>query len=71
MAATGSKIDLEFLRPKGTITGKLFPFRRTSILLENGINVTVVDAGVLACFMKASDIGLKGDEIPLFPGQFL
>ena len=64
VAGTGSKIDLKFLRPEGLITGKLFPFGKTSILLENGINVTVEDAGVLACFVKASDIGLKGDEGP-------
>jgi len=64
VAGTGSKIELEFLRPEGPITGKLFPFEKNSFLLGNGINVTVGDAGVLACFMKASNIGLKGDEGP-------
>lgn len=33
VAGTGSKIELEFLRPEGSITGRLFPLGKTSFLI--------------------------------------
>lgn len=64
---TGSLIELEFLRPEGSITGKLFPFKKPTFLLKeqkNTINISVVDSSVLACFVNSSDLGLTGDEGP-------
>ena len=64
---SGSKIDVEFLRPEGSITGKLFPFDYPSTYFSKNtkkINASIIDSGVLACFVNSSDIGLVGDEGP-------
>jgi len=60
----GARIDVTFLNPGGSITGKLLPTGRSRDLLRNGIECSIVDAGVLAMFIKASDIGLTGKEGP-------
>lgn len=63
----GSKIELEFLRPEGAITGELLPFKNPKSLLKeqnNMISISLIDSGVLACFTNSSDLGLTGDEGP-------
>jgi 2-methylaconitate cis-trans-isomerase PrpF len=65
---TGAEIKLHFVDPGGAITGKLLPTGNVidKIKMENGntVDVSIVDAGNLAGFVHASQIGLRGDELP-------
>src|ERR1700680_4510658 len=65
---TGAEIKLHFVDPGGAITGKLLPTGHIidKIKLENGktVDVSVVDAGNLAGFVRARQISLRGDELP-------
>ena len=65
---TGAEIKLHFLDPGGAITGKLLPTGNVldKIKLETGqtVDVSIVDAGNLAGFVRAEQIGLRGDELP-------
>ncbi|MCS7233744.1 MAG: 3-methylitaconate isomerase [Synergistetes bacterium] len=60
----GARIDVTFLNPAGSITGKLLPTGKVRDVLSNGIEYSLVDAGVLGMFVKASDLGLTGKEGP-------
>lgn len=64
----GAEIKMHFLDPGGAITGKLLPTGNAmdSFKLENGktVDVSIVDAGNLAGFVRADPIGLRGDELP-------
>jgi 2-methylaconitate cis-trans-isomerase PrpF len=64
----GSKIQLDFLEPGGAITGKLLPTGKTKELLQTKsvgeIEVSLVDATNPLVFIKASDVGLVGTELP-------
>jgi hypothetical protein len=63
---TGARIDLEWLAPGGSITGKLLPTGnpRDEITLADGrrFTVSVVDAGNLTVFCDARELGLNGTE---------
>jgi 2-methylaconitate cis-trans-isomerase PrpF len=65
---TGAKILLNFLNADGARTGKLLPTGnvRDKLSLSTGveIEVSIVDVANLCVFVKASDIGLKGTELP-------
>jgi 2-methylaconitate cis-trans-isomerase PrpF len=65
---TGAEIRLHFLDPGGAITGKLLPTGNVvdTLRLESGkaVEVSIVDAGNLAGFVRAEQIGLRGDELP-------
>ena len=65
---TGAEIRMHFLDPGGAITGKLLPTGNTidRIEMESGqtVHVSIVDAGNLAGFVSARQIGLRGDELP-------
>ena len=64
----GAEIKLHFVDPGGAITGKLLPTGNVvdKIKMESGktVDVSVVDAGNLAGFVRAAQIGLRGDELP-------
>ncbi len=64
----GAEIKMHFLDPGGAITGKLLPTGNSvdTLKLENGktLEVSIVDAGNLAGFVRADQIGLRGDELP-------
>jgi 2-methylaconitate cis-trans-isomerase PrpF len=66
---TGAEIRLHFMDPGGAITGKLLPTGNAidKITMENGrtVDVSIVDAGNLAGFVRAEQIGLRGDELPV------
>lgn len=66
---TGAPIKLWFLDPGGSVTGSLFPTGSATDRLDLGgraglgeIDVTIVDAGNLVAFVRAGDVGAKGDE---------
>jgi len=61
----GARIDETFIEPAGSITGRLFP---TGNKKESfgGVEASLVDAGVMALFVRASDLGLTGSEGPSY-----
>lgn len=63
---TGSKIELEFLDPEGSFTGKLLPTGQTKDMLSiegfGDIAVSIVDAANPLVYIKAEDIGFTGTE---------
>jgi methylitaconate Delta-isomerase len=63
---TGARIELEWLDPAGSITGKLLPTgnARDEISLPDGrkFTVSVVDAGNMTVFCDARQLGLEGTE---------
>ena len=65
---TGSRILLEFDEPAGSVTGALLPTGRAcdELTLADGrtLQVSVVDAGNPTVFLRASDLGLTGTELP-------
>lgn len=65
---TGSKIELEFLNPAGSFTGKLLPTGNVvDILNVEGIGeveVSIVDAANPLVYIDAKVVNLKGTESP-------
>jgi 2-methylaconitate cis-trans-isomerase PrpF len=59
---------LDFADPGGAITGKLLPTGKPLDRLDvpglGRIEATLVDATTACVFLRASDIGLRGDETP-------
>lgn len=65
---TASPIKLKFVDPAGSVTGKLLPTGHAVDVLEvpevGAVEVSIVDAANPLVFVKASDIGLTGKELP-------
>ena len=65
---TAAGIDLEWLEPGGSTTGRLLPTGRPRdrFVLSSGreIDVSIVDAGNPTVFCAASAVGLTGTELP-------
>ena len=65
---TGARIELEFVEPAGAVSGRLLPTGnpRERIDLEDGrtFTVSIVDAGNPVVFCHASELGLRGTELP-------
>ncbi|KAJ8109675.1 hypothetical protein OPT61_g7288 [Boeremia exigua] len=59
VAGTGAKIELAFLDPAGSKTGKTLP---TGQILDkfDGIAATCIDVGNPCVFVKATDLGVEG-----------
>ena len=68
VAGTGAPVRLDFLEPGGAGTGRLLPTGRPMDRLDipglGAIDVSIVDAANLCCFVRAEDIGLTGVETP-------
>ncbi|WP_373999297.1 2-methylaconitate cis-trans isomerase PrpF family protein [Bdellovibrio bacteriovorus] len=66
VSGSGSPIRLEFQDPGGAATGKLLPTGNTRDILKlsNGksLQVSMIDAANACVFLKALDLGLRGDE---------
>lgn len=64
----GARILLDFAEPAGSLTGRLLPTGRPldSITLDDGrtFDVSVVDAANPVVFVRATDLGLTGCELP-------
>ena len=65
---TGARILLDFADPAGAVTGRLLPTGQPCDQLEladgRRIEVSVVDAANPTVFVRASDLGLSGTELP-------
>ena len=65
---TGAKIELTFMDPGGATTGKLLPTGKVVDVVRLGpgeeIPLTIVDAGNPTAFVRATDLGLQGTELP-------
>ena len=68
VAGTGAPVRLEFLAPGGATTGTLLPTGNVRDTLEvpglGRIDVSVVDVANACVFVRASDLGLTGIELP-------
>ena len=68
VAGTGAPVRLDFLEPGGASTGSLLPTGRPVDRLDipglGAIDISIVDAANLCCFVRAADIGLTGVETP-------
>jgi 2-methylaconitate cis-trans-isomerase PrpF len=63
---TGAKIELEFLNPAGSLTGKLLPTGNAIDTLDvegvGQVEVSIVDAANPLVYVDAKDVKLKGTE---------
>ncbi|MCY4230052.1 MAG: PrpF family protein [Alphaproteobacteria bacterium] len=68
VAGAGAPVRLDFLEPGGASTGSLLPtgrpVDRIAIPGLGPLDVSIVDAANLCCFVRAGDIGLTGVEMP-------
>jgi 2-methylaconitate cis-trans-isomerase PrpF/tripartite-type tricarboxylate transporter receptor subunit TctC len=63
VAGTAAPIHLNFLDAWGAVTGKVFPTGKR-IDTINGIEVTCIDAAMPLMIVRASDLGVAGNESP-------
>jgi len=65
---TGAEIRMEFKNPSGSMTGKLLPTGKTvDVISVDGVGdleMSLVDSANPLVFIRASDIGLNGTELP-------
>jgi 2-methylaconitate cis-trans-isomerase PrpF len=68
VAGTGAPVRLDFLSPGGATTGTLLPTGRPVDRLDvpgiGPIEVSLIDAANACVFVRASDLGLTGRELP-------
>lgn len=63
VAGTAAPIELQFVDPAGSRTGKLLPTGNVVDVFDS-IRTTCIDAGNPCCFVKASELGINGDLTP-------
>ena len=66
---TAAELKVNFLNPAGAKTGKLLPTGsvRDEVLVEGlgkAIQVSAIDISNIFVFIRASDLGMRGDELP-------
>jgi len=65
---TAAEIKLSFLKPSGAVTGKLLPTGHAVDMLDvpgkGKVMVSIVDAANPLVFVKATDVGMSGTELP-------
>jgi 2-methylaconitate cis-trans-isomerase PrpF len=70
---TGSRIDMYFEDPAGATTGKLFPTGKKKEIFDvpgyGPIEVSVVDCSNTMVFIRACDLGIKGNELTELNGN--
>ncbi len=68
VAGTGAPVRLEFREPGGATTGNLLPTGNVADILEvpgcGRYRVSMVDAANACVFVRATDLGIKGTELP-------
>ncbi|KAI8170067.1 3-methylitaconate isomerase [Colletotrichum sp. SAR 10_70] len=63
VAGTAARVQLKFLNPAGSRTGKLFPTEAKVDEIE-GMKVTCIDAGNPCIFVQAATLGVEGTITP-------
>lgn len=63
VAGTAAKIQLDFLDPAGSKTGKLFPTGKVVDEFD-GLRTTCIDVSNPCCFVLASELGVEGNITP-------
>ncbi|KAL3418784.1 3-methylitaconate isomerase [Phlyctema vagabunda] len=63
VTGTAAKIELAFVDPGGSVTGKLLPTGNLTDVLD-GIVVTCLDVGNPAVFVQAADLDVDGTILP-------
>ncbi|KAJ9296254.1 hypothetical protein DTO271G3_5395 [Paecilomyces variotii] len=63
VSGTAAKIQLDFIDPAGSKTGKLLPTGNTVDIFD-GIRSTCIDVGNPCVFIKAADLGIDGTMLP-------
>lgn len=63
VAGTAAKIELAFIDPAGSKTGKLLPTGNITDILD-GVKATCIDAGNPAVFIQAEDVEVDGTILP-------
>ncbi|KAJ5924806.1 hypothetical protein N7466_008993 [Penicillium verhagenii] len=63
VAGTAARIQLDFINPAGSVTGKLLPTGQ-AIDTFDGIPVTCIDAANPCVFVRASDLRVDGNLTP-------
>ncbi|OLN97033.1 3-methylitaconate isomerase [Colletotrichum chlorophyti] len=63
VAGTAARVELKFLDPAGSRTGKLFPTESMVDEIE-GVRATCIDAGNPCCFVQATELGVDGTITP-------
>lgn len=68
VAGTGAPIRLAFMEPGGAVTDRLLPTGNVVDKLKvpgfDDIEASIIDAATAAVFVRASDLGLVGTEMP-------
>lgn len=63
VAGTAARVQLDFINPAGSATGKLLPTGNATDLID-GIPATCIDAANPCVFVKAVDLGVEGNIAP-------
>jgi hypothetical protein len=63
VAGTAARVQLDFINPAGSVTGKLLPTGNVTDTID-GVPATCIDAANPCVFVRAADLGVKGNLIP-------
>ncbi|KAE8453317.1 hypothetical protein EG329_011384 [Mollisiaceae sp. DMI_Dod_QoI] len=63
VSGTASRIQLAFINPAGSRTGKLLPTGNAMDIIDN-VKVSMVDCGNPCCFVSAEELGIDGAILP-------
>ncbi|KAI9046021.1 DUF453 domain protein [Aspergillus affinis] len=63
VAGTAARIQLDFIDPAGSVTGKLLPTGSVTNVFD-GVTATCIDVGNPCVFVQASDLGVEGNLTP-------
>jgi 2-methylaconitate cis-trans-isomerase PrpF len=63
VSGTAAKIQLDFIKPGGSKTGKLLPTGNVVDVID-GLSVTCIDAGNPCVFVMADELGMDGTILP-------
>jgi 2-methylaconitate cis-trans-isomerase PrpF len=63
VAGTAARIQLDFINPAGSVTGKLLPTGNVKDEFD-GVPVTCIDVANPCVFVQASNLGVRGDITP-------
>lgn len=63
VAGTAARVQLDFINPAGSVTGKLLPTGNVTDVFD-GTKATCIDVGNPCVFIEAFDLGIEGNLTP-------